>query len=121
MLDTPGILKPGVERPEAAFRLIATGAIKEDLYDLHKAAVVLLKWLVKKYPQALKDRYRLEPLPHEPEIILEEIGSMRGYYQAGGIVDTLKAAQAVLKEFREGTLGRYTMDDPGDIKEFDAF
>lgn len=113
LMDTPGVLWPKFEDAEVAFRLAATGAIKEDIYDLNTVAGKLLKWLAENYPHTLRERYNLpEELPEEPEEMLRAVGARRGFLKPGGNVDTLKAAQVVLKEFRGGKLGRLTLEAP---------
>ena len=113
LMDTPGILWPKLEDREAAFRLAATGAIKEEVYDFYAVAGKLARWLAENRPEALRERYKLDLLPSGQEELLEAIGAARGYYLSGGVVDTTKSARTVLKEFREGRLGRYTLDEPG--------
>ena len=112
LMDTPGILWPKLEDHEAAFRLAVTGAIKEEVFNLNAVAGKLIKWLAENYPEAVRERYKLEDLAGEPEELLEAIGAKRGFFISGGVVDTLKSAQNVLKEFREGKLGRFTLDAP---------
>lgn len=112
LMDTPGILWPKLGDPEAAFRLAVTGAIKEEVFDLSDVAGRLIKWLAENYPQAIRERYNLDDLPGEPEKLLEAVGQKRGFYIQGGVVDILKSAQNVLKEFREGKLGRFTLEKP---------
>lgn len=113
LMDTPGVLWPKFEDASVSFRLAATGAIKEDIYDMNTVAGNLLKWLSENYPHALRERYKLpEELPEGPEELLRAVGSRRGFLTAGGNADTLKAAQVVLKEFRGGKLGRFTLEAP---------
>ncbi len=113
LMDTPGVLWPKFEDAEVAFRLAATGAIKEDIYDLNIVAGKLLQWLSENYPHVLRERYKLpEELPEEPEEMLRAVGARRGFLKPGGNVDTLKAAQVVLKEFRGGKLGHLTLEAP---------
>ena len=117
LMDTPGILWPKLEDAAVSFRLAATGAIKEDIYDLHDVAGHLLKWLSENYPHALRDRYKITgEIPAVAEEMLEAVGNRRGFLTPGGKVDTLKAAQVVLKEFRSGRLGRFTMEGPENYK-----
>lgn len=112
LMDTPGILWPKLEDSEAAYRLAVTGAIKDEVYDTYAVAAKLLTWLAANYPDRLKERYRLAILPAGGEELLEAVGAKRGCFVAGGAVDRLKSASIILKEFREGTLGRYTLDIP---------
>ncbi len=113
LMDTPGILWPKLDDPETAFRLAVTGAIKEEVFDPVEVAGKLLKRLVKTCPDLVGERYRLDRLPEEPGELLEAIGARRGFFVSGGYVDNLKSASIVLKEFREGKLGRHTLDEPG--------
>lgn len=113
LLDTPGILWPKFEDPEVGFKLAVTGAVKEQVFDSYEVSLKLLKWLVENNPEKIKERYKLTKI--EPGItdLLKSIGCRRGMLVSGGVVDELKAAHLILKEFREGILGRYTLDLPG--------
>jgi ribosome biogenesis GTPase A len=113
LLDTPGILWPKLDDPETAFRLAVTGAIKEEIFDPVEIAGKLLSRLVAVDADLVGKRYRLECLPGEPGALLEAIGAKRGLFVTGGYVDNLKSARLVIKEFREGKLGRHTLDEPG--------
>ena len=112
LLDTPGILWPKFEDPEVGFRLAITGAIKEQVFDIYEVSIKLLQWLVENNPEKLRERYKLSELSPELPSLLTDIGARRGMLIAGGEVDTFKAAHLVLKEFRDGILGRYTLDLP---------
>jgi ribosome biogenesis GTPase A len=113
LLDTPGILWPKFEDSDVGYRLAVTGAVKEQVYDLESVAGRLSLWLVKYYPSRLKDRYHLDfEGMSEPHTILEMIGKSRGLIVQGGRVDIYKAAVLLLKDFRGGILGRYTLERP---------
>lgn len=120
LMDTPGILWPKFESPEAAFRLAVTGAIREEVFNIYDVAIRLIKWLVENRPEAFLKRYKSPDLPEDTEELLAEnaesllelVGLSRGFISAGGAVDLKKSAQNVLKEFREGKFGRITLDDP---------
>ena len=110
LLDTPGILVPKFDDPEVAFRLAVTGAIKEDVFSIFQASRQLAGWLAVNRPASLKQRYKLDVLPDDPDFLLRLIGETRGFISSGGRADVEKAAQNVLKEFREGNFGRITLD-----------
>jgi len=120
LMDTPGILWPKFADPEAAFRLAVTGAVKEEVFSIYDVAGQLVKWTAANYPEALKKRYKLQRLPEEAGEMLELIGRSRGFIGTGGVVDLKKAAQNVLKEFREGKFGRITLDYPENIKQLQS-
>lgn len=112
LLDTPGVLWPKFEDPQAGFCLAVTGAIKEDVYDRHTAIEILLARLEKQYPGLVADFYELkEPAPTVQEL-MEQIGRARGCLKGGGVVDVNKVDQLVLRDFRTGKMGRITLDIP---------
>lgn len=113
LLDTPGILWPKFEDPDVGYRLAVTGAVKEQVYDLEAVAWRLAAWLHKNYPQLLEKRYNIDAQEDcEPQVIMELIGKNRGFILQGGKVDTHKASVLLLKEFRGGILGKFTLEEP---------
>jgi len=123
LLDTPGILWPKFEDPQAGRLLAATGAIKDELFHSDEVACHVLQILVAGYRDALGQRYKLtDDLPRTlPDIpaaaqLLEAIGRRRGCLGSGGIVDYEKAAGVVLRDLRSGKLGRITLEWPKDAQ-----
>jgi len=115
LLDTPGILWPKFEDPEVGFKLAVTGAVSDLVYDLEEVGVRLVSLLTRVASEALHARYQVSvQLRDEIEAyeLLKEIGQRRGFLQAGGQVDTIKAAYMIIQEFREGKIGRITLDEP---------
>ncbi|MTI79872.1 MAG: ribosome biogenesis GTPase YlqF [Firmicutes bacterium] len=115
LLDTPGILWPKFEDPEVGFKLATTGAIKEQVINVEEVAIFLLNLLVEIVPDGLATRYKLDQLQQDKFELLQQIGAKRGMLQSGGVVDTQKASVLLLKEFREGKLGRITLEGPREI------
>jgi ribosome biogenesis GTPase A len=115
LLDTPGVLWPKLEDQEAAFKLAITGAISDEVFDMEKVVAKQLELLQQNYPDRLLARYNLTPpLPEGATEILELIGARRGCLRSGGVIDHEKARRIVLGEFRDGKLGRFTLDYPED-------
>jgi len=113
LLDTPGVLWPKLEDQQAAFKLAVTGAISDDALDFSKLSMRLLALLQQHYPDRLITRYNLSgPLPEDTQAVLELIGARRGCLRSGGLIDEEKARRIILAEFREGKLGRFTLDYP---------
>lgn len=110
LLDTPGVLWPKFDDQETAMKLAATGAIREEVYQSEEVAVWLAGWLRQRYPRALAERYALTEAADGR--VLEQIAVKRGLLGAGGLPDISRAARHLLKEFREGKLGRITLDSP---------
>ena len=114
LLDMPGVLWPKFESRATGLALAVTGAIKDNILDLEEIACRLLETLAERYPQRLKERYRVddEELTLPTYDLLEAIGSHRGFRLSGGVIDTERAAKTVLDEFRRGTLGRISLEWP---------
>jgi ribosome biogenesis GTPase A len=113
LLDTPGVLWPKLEDQEVAFKLAITSAISDDAIDLEHVILRLVKLLKENYGDRLINRYNLTGLlPEAPEELLALIGARRGCLRAGGVIDIEKAGRIVLGEFRDGKLGRFTLDYP---------
>ena len=66
LLDTPGILWPRFEDPEVGIRLAYTGAVKDDILDIETLAYHLMEMLWKRYPDAVRARYKIE-LPEDAD------------------------------------------------------
>ena len=117
LLDTPGVLWPKFETHSVAFRLAATGAISETVYDYYQVALELLDWLRQRGLADLCARYKLaeaEMATCHVEEVLAAIGRSRRLLAAGGVVREEETARLLLAEFRNGKIGRFTLDDvPG--------
>lgn len=106
LLDTPGMLWHKFDDPLVGQKLAVTGAIRDEVFDQEELASWLIDWLKQNYPDNTADFYQLS----EEQLGLEGIGRKRGCLISGGRVDTLKAAQIILKEFRGGKIAKVTMD-----------
>ncbi|CAM3905446.1 ribosome biogenesis GTPase YlqF [Alicyclobacillus pomorum] len=123
LLDTPGVLWPKLDNPHVAHTLAITGAIKSDILDKESLFAYFSVWCSTHYPTLLRDRYDVPVLPPTPwsdvasvwgevEPLLEAIGKKRGMVRGGGMVDTERAAELVLRELQTGKLGRVTLEWP---------
>src|SRR3990167_6062552 len=109
LYDTPGVLWPRIIVAQSGYNLAASGAIGRNAYDEQEVAVELLAYLKVHYPTSLEARYKLEGVAAmRDEQLLEEIGRKRGGLRGQGRIDTQKAAEIVIHEFRSATLGRIT-------------
>ncbi|MFD1382497.1 ribosome biogenesis GTPase YlqF [Rhodanobacter aciditrophus] len=112
ILDTPGILWPKIENPDASYRLAVTGAVRDTAIDYEDVALVGLKFFIEQYSDALITRYKLKKPPVDAFETLEIIGSKRGALRAGGKIDMHKAAEVFLSDVRSGAIGPYVMETP---------
>ena len=109
LLDTPGILPMSYENQEKAANLALVGSIREDILPNNELVAILLKFLKEHYPNALKERFGIENIG-EPKDVLEDIANIRGLLAGSGRLDILKAESLLLKEFKDGLLGRISLE-----------
>ncbi|GGN32524.1 MULTISPECIES: ribosome biogenesis GTPase YlqF [Marinomonas] len=112
ILDTPGILWPKIENPDASYRLAVTGAVRATAINYEDVALVGLKFFIADYLDSLVTRYKLKEISADPYEVLKVIGSKRGALRAGGKVDMHKAAEVFLNDVRTGAIGPYVMETP---------
>ncbi len=110
--DTPGILWPNLENQRGAFRLAASGAIRESALDFDEVALFAARFMLKNYPDLLAKRYKLTEMPDNGQDLLEAIGAKRGCLIKGGEVDWNKVTTLFLNEFRGGLIGRISLERP---------
>ncbi|CDD79225.1 ribosome biogenesis GTPase YlqF [Dialister hominis] len=110
LLDTPGVLWPKFDDQTAALRLAATGAIAGDVFNASEVVAELMSSLAKTSPEILKEQYNIENPDQDPQVLLEQAGRRRGCLLPGGNIDFDRAEMVVLRDFRNGKLGRITLD-----------
>ena len=113
LYDTPGVLWPRIIVAQSGYNLAASGAIGINAFDDEEVALELLNYLIPNYPEALSARYKIQEVTgRSDEEMLEAIGRQRGAIQSGGRVNTTKAADIVIHDFRSAALGRITLETP---------
>lgn len=122
LLDTPGVLWPKFENEQVALNLAFTGTIKQDILQTIEIAYELIKFLLYHERDKLCERYKLnndyiEKIlnQNQPENfniyeIMLEIGRIRGCIVSGGNIDEEKTAKIILDEFKNGKLGKITIE-----------
>ncbi len=122
LLDTPGVLWPKFESEEVALHLAFTGTIKEDILQRIEIAYELVKFLLQNERKLLCERYKLENDYIEKTLnqeqaeniniyeIMLEIGRKRGCIISGGNIDEEKTAKIILDEFKNGKIGKITIE-----------
>lgn len=108
LLDTPGILWPKLDGDNVALNLASTTAIKEEILNKEQIAIYIIQTLKKLYPKALEERYKLTDEEDIVEI-LDKIGKTIGAIK-NNETDYEKVYTIILKDLREGYLGRITLD-----------
>ena len=113
LLDTPGILPPRIQSPEAGEALAVTGAVKDVILDRETLAANFLLRLRDRYPGVIEERYKFCPDPEANGFaLLETAARKRGFLVSGGECDTERMSAILLDEFRGGKLGRLSLEFP---------
>lgn len=110
--DTPGVLWPDMDDQDGAYRLAASGAIGASALDYHTVGLFAAEYLMRRYPEQIKSRYKLAELSESPSALIEEIGRSLGCLIAGGEIDLNRASEAFLRELRAGKIGRISFEEP---------
>lgn len=112
LLDTPGILWPKFEDQRTGMHLAFIGSIRDEIMDVETLACHLLEYLRDHYAPLLVQRYKLDGdiSALEGYELLEYIGKKRGFVVSGGEIDTYRAANVILDEFRAAKIGRVTLE-----------
>lgn len=108
LLDTPGILPMSYEDKNKAINLALLGSVKEDILPNEDLALYLFNYLKKNYPNALNNRFGIEELTDFSQT-MDLIAKKRGLI-SGGVYDLERAYILFLKEFKDGKLGRITLE-----------
>ena len=121
LYDTPGMLWPKIIVEESGYNLAASGAVGRNALDEEEVALELLDYLRRHYLPLLQARYAADkdPSSHWDDTSwLEWIARKRGALLGGGRVNYQKAAENVLTDFREGAIGRITLETPRQWEEW---
>ena len=111
MLDTPGILWPKFEDQQVGLLLALIGSIKDEILLTEELAVELIGLLRQLYPGTLQNRFGIEETG-ENFSLLQEICIRRRCFTKGEEPDLRKASAMLMEEFRNGKLGRITLEKP---------
>ncbi len=123
LLDTPGVLWPKFKDEKTALNLAYTGTIKDDIIDILDIGYNLLKFLMDNHLNKILIRYNInkEEIERIFKLDIEEnekiievmklIGLKRGTLAIGGNVDIEKVAKIIVEDFRNGRIGKITLEE----------
>lgn len=112
LLDSPGILWPKLDNEKQSYNLASFSAIKEEILPIGKVACYILDTMFNTYQNNLFDRYGIDYFDIDDVIpAYELIGKKRGCLVSGGEVDYDKVSSLIIRDLREGKLGKVTFDE----------
>ncbi|RYF76312.1 MAG: ribosome biogenesis GTPase YlqF [Comamonadaceae bacterium] len=123
--DTPGMLWPRIIVAQSGYNLAASGAVGRNAFDEEEVALELLDYLRSHYAGQVEARFKLDLdagdiAAMKPEDLLDAVGRKRGALLGKGRVNLQKAAEIVLHEFRNGSMGRITLETPAEFQAWRA-
>ena len=115
LTDTPGMMWPKIDHDADGYMLAASHAIGRNAVIDEEVAAFLGEILIARYPAQLVARYRLDAASVQAmdgSDLVEAVGRRRGCLVKGGGLDLEKAAQILLQDYRDGALGRISLETP---------
>lgn len=108
LLDTPGIIPMKQEDQDRAKKLAFVNSISENAYSNEMVAQELLDMLNETQAKIFREYYKL---PEDKELTLDNISIERNWLLTGGSTDRERTAVYILRDFREGKIGKFILDE----------
>lgn len=116
ILDTPGTLWPAFNNNNVAKHLAYIGSIKEEVLDIPSLSLEFIKDILRINKKAFEERYKLTVNENDtPLEILERVCENRKFLIRGGEYDYDRGASAIINDFKNGKLGKITLEKVEDI------
>lgn len=116
LLDTPGIIPMKQEDQQRAKKLAFVNSVSENAYSPEMVSKELIELISAnpKYLSKFKEYYNIDD---DKELSLENIAFSRNWLVSGGEADTERSAQYMLRDFRDGKIGKFILDNIEDYTE----
>ena len=112
LFDTPGLMWPKIALESDGLLLAANHLVGVKSYIDEEVATYLAEILLARYPESLTARYGVDTTDMDGPDVIEAIARRRGFRIKGGSADFEKAAVTLLLDYRNGALGRITVETP---------
>ena len=122
LLDTPGVLWPKFEDETVGLHLALIGSMNDENLDTTALACELIKILEETYPDAITKKYNItieqvsgyeeEQYATHASAVLSAVAENRNCFKTGGVPDMDRAAALLLDDFRNGRIGRLSLERP---------
>ncbi|MBQ8458534.1 ribosome biogenesis GTPase YlqF [bacterium] len=107
LLDTPGIIPMKQEDQERARKLAFVNSVSENAYSNEIVAQELLDMLNDEQAKIFREFYKL---PVDKELNIDNISLERNWLLTGGSTDRERTSVYILRDFREGKIGKFILD-----------
>lgn len=112
LVDTPGMLWPKIAHDSDGMMLAASHAIGTNAVVEEEVAYFLGDVLLARYPHLLKARYNVDCNGMDGIALVQGVAERRAFRLKGGAWDIEKAAHTLLQDYRDGNIGRITLETP---------
>ena len=112
IVDTPGLMWPKIEHPSDGLMLAASHAVGRNAIIDEEVAVFLAGLLLDRYPALLSARYGFSVEGIDAVAVVEGVARRRALLMRGGEPDFEKASLVLLQDYRDGKLGRISLETP---------
>ena len=112
IVDTPGLMWPKIEHESDGLMLAASHAIGRNAVIDEEVAVFLAGVLLKRYPALISARYGFLVEGIDAVAVVEGVAKRRALVMRGGEPDFEKASTVLLQDYRDGKLGRISLETP---------
>ena len=110
LLDTPGIIPMKQEDQMRAKKLAFVNSVSENAYSSEIVAKELLELINQnpKYTTKFKEYYGVN---EDIDLVIENIALSRNWIISGGEPDIERTSQYLLRDFRDGKIGKFILDN----------
>jgi ribosome biogenesis GTPase A len=112
IVDTPGLMWPKIEHESDGLMLAASHAVGRNAIIDEEVAVFLAGLLLARYPDFLSARYGFPVHGIDAVAVVEGVARRRALLMRGGEPDFEKASSVLLQDYRDGKLGRVSLETP---------
>jgi ribosome biogenesis GTPase A len=112
LVDTPGMMWPKIEYALDGYLLAANNNIGKNAYHEEDVAIQLGEILLRQYPELLKNRFEAKELTFDSVELLEFIARKKNFPLKNNLPDLEKAAIVLLNDYRQGYLGKISIESP---------
>lgn len=112
LIDTPGMMWPKIEFDSDGYMLAASHAIGRNAVIDEEVATFLAEVLLARYAPNLTERYGFATAGMDGVAVVEAVAKRRAMRLKGGGLDLEKASLVLLQDYRDGKLGRISLETP---------
>ncbi|MBD5452695.1 MAG: ribosome biogenesis GTPase YlqF [Lachnospiraceae bacterium] len=113
LLDTPGILWPKFDDQRVGLHLAMIGSMNDEIIHLDELAYDLIDFLRAEYAGQFEKRYEIDILEEQDAYeIIKSVCIRKKCFLKGEELDIMKASTMIVDDFRNGKLGKITLEMP---------